>query len=336
MADHEDHHAIIGSNDNFWRFSSRTGFDLTHPLHPTSAQPSPALKLRTSTTSITVDPAKCALVVIDMQNFFLSPAFGRQRGPGHAALDQLTSHAIPAARKACIRIVWLNWGVTTQDLQEMPPAVTRAFGFEVVRGDEGQRGTSMAADRQGAVRTGPKSYQGLGSECGVVVDPDTGADIDAGKLLMREQWNSRLYPPLDQIYEEGVKLERRPDVWIHKNRMSGMNSGSACEEFLVREGIKTLFFTGVNTDQSNLEVVSAEWEQRKVRLSIVCGRENAPQHLLRGNLCMSVLVATAFGYPPLRSGYSFHPSRFRTYKTQRFEPKSMSNRFGIRNCCLEF
>jgi nicotinamidase-related amidase len=39
-------------------------------------------------------------------------------------------------------------------------------------------------------------------------------------------------------------------VWLHKNRMSGMwGASTMCEEFLKKEGIRTLLFTGVNTDQ---------------------------------------------------------------------------------------
>lgn len=97
---------------------------------------------------------------------------------------------------------------------------------------------------------------GLGSSCGTVEDPATGKHIDAGGLLMRGAWNSGLYPPLDRIYAEGARPDSnssRPDVWIHKNRMSGLWEGgaapTACEEFLAREGIATLLFAGVNTDQ---------------------------------------------------------------------------------------
>jgi nicotinamidase-related amidase len=67
---------------------------------------------------------------------------------------------------------------------------------------------------------------------------------------MADQWNAALYPPLDAMYTEGSKLPTNPDVWIHKDRMSGLwGVKTACEEFLEKEGIKTLFFAGVNTDQ---------------------------------------------------------------------------------------
>ena len=262
--------AIIGSAQGFWLYSSETGFDLTHPPKPTSTPVTPNVTITTETVPITVDPAKSALVIIDMQNFFLSPAFGRSKGAGHAALEQLVQHAIPAARKAGMQILWLNWGLTDEEIDNMPPAVTRAFGFDVVDEDEGlldgqafrTRGAGMAVDKHGALQHGGgghtvlengkqgQQYKGLGSECGVVQDPETGEEVDAGRLLMRDAWNSALMTPLNQMYEEGTKIESRPDVWISKNRMSGMwGARTDCEDFLVKEGIKTLFFTGVNTDQ---------------------------------------------------------------------------------------
>ncbi|KAF2180735.1 isochorismatase family protein [Zopfia rhizophila CBS 207.26] len=231
--------AIIGSPSNFWLHSIRTGFNLTHPSDPSSPTSGPKLTLQTTTSPIIISPPKTALVIIDMQNFFLSESFGRSRGAGHAACDQLIKHAIPAARKAGIRVIWLNWGLTDEEVKSMPPAVKRAFGFEAVPETEEKRNNG----KDGRI------YKGLGSPCGTVKLPD-GKTVDAGRLLMRDTWNAALYPPLDAIYEEGAKLSRNPDVWIHKNRMSGMwGAITMCEEFLEKEGIRTLLFTGVNTDQ---------------------------------------------------------------------------------------
>ena len=231
------HRAFIGNAKNFWLYSSKIGFDLTHPPEPDSPPVNPNVTIQTATTPIKVDPAKSALIIIDMQNFFLSPAFGRTRGAGHEASDQLVKYAIPAARKAGIRVVWLNWGLTQDEIDNMPPAVTRAFGFETLNDHESllnghifqAKGTGNAVSQQGkhahTVLEGSKkgrSYKGLGTEIGVVECPDTGKEIDAGRLLMRDAWNSALCAPLDRLYEEGTELSSRPDVWIHKNRMSGM------------------------------------------------------------------------------------------------------------------
>ena len=214
--------AVIGNAKSFWLYDSKTGFDLTHPPTPTSPSVAQQVTIKTTTSPITIDPDKSALVIIDMQNFFLSPAFGRARGAGHNALDQLVEHAIPAARKAGIRIIWLNWGLSQEEVDEMPSAVTRAFGFETEVGGE-----PVAVDKHGDVKfqggdkvleqgKAGKFYKGLGCPCGVLPDPATGKDVDAGKLLMRDQWNSGLYTPLDKMCEEGKKLGTRPDVWIHK------------------------------------------------------------------------------------------------------------------------
>ena len=122
-------HGVIGSPKNFWLYDSKTGFDLTHPPTPTSPAVTPHVTIETTTSPITVDPAKSALVIIDMQNYFLSAALGRAKGAGHKACDQLVEHAVPAARKAGIRVMWVNWGLSQHEIDEMPPSVLRAFGF---------------------------------------------------------------------------------------------------------------------------------------------------------------------------------------------------------------
>ncbi|KAJ9618249.1 Phosphatidylinositol 4-kinase pik1alpha (PI4-kinase)(PtdIns-4-kinase) [Taxawa tesnikishii (nom. ined.)] len=276
MSKPEQHRrAVIGNASNFWLHSSKTNrFDLTHPKTPTSPPCSRRLDLQTTTTPITVDPDKTALVIIDMQNFFLSEAFGRKRGNGHAALEKLEKYAIPGARKAGVRIIWLNWGLTDEDVDTMPPAVKRAFGFEAVVDEDGEitakhtesgevfkeKADGVGVDKDGSPKhqgghvllengKDARIYKGLGSQCGEVFLPG-GETVDAGRLLMRDSWNAALYPPLDKIYEEGARMEKKPDVWLHKNRMSGMwGTSTPCQEFLEKEGIKTLLFTGVNTDQ---------------------------------------------------------------------------------------
>ena len=269
---HQQHRkALIGSKatSNYWLHSTRTGFDLTHPSSSPQEPLSSAARitLETTTSPITVDASKSALIIIDMQNFFLAPEFGRSTSSaGHKAMANLVNYGIPAARKAGIRIIWLNWGLTDEDLKTMPPAVKRCFGFEAVREDGSfSNGISevwdgFSVDRFGEVRNPglgfreepwerERVYRGLGSWCGQI-KLDNGTDIEAGRLLVRDSWNAALYPPLDSIYSEGANLERRPDVWVHKDRMSGLwGAKTACEEFLEREGIKTLLFAGVNTDQ---------------------------------------------------------------------------------------
>ncbi|EJU00673.1 hypothetical protein DACRYDRAFT_54221, partial [Dacryopinax primogenitus] len=69
-----------------------------------------------------------------------------------------------------------------------------------------------------------------------------------GKLLFRGELNSDLYGPLQTEYEKG-KLAGT-DVWIHKDRMSGIwGRNTPLEEHLTKHNIKTLFWSGVNADQ---------------------------------------------------------------------------------------
>lgn len=141
-----------------------------------------------------------------MQNFFLSESFGRKRGAGHSACDNLIQHAIPAARKAGIRVIWLNWGLTEQDVKEMPPAVKRAFGFFSIPAEDdfpadfGASKASVSVDKFGDERfqgghilleNGKDGavYRGLGAECGNV-QLESREKIDAGRLLMRDTWNA--------------------------------------------------------------------------------------------------------------------------------------------------
>jgi len=262
--------AIIGNpnSSSFWLYDSTKGFDLTHPPTPTSPTPSPSVTVQTTTVPVTIDPRKSALVVVDMQNFFLSPLLGRpDDSNGLLAQGQLLQHAIPAARKAGIRIIWLNWGLTESEIEAMPPATLRAFGFETVEASQFEsyttvQGKQAAIDSHG-VNEGcdrivtqmessgknPRIYKGLGTDIGPVILDDGSSTVPGGRLLMRDTWNADLTPELRKEYEAGLTATP-PDVWIHKNRMSGLwGSSTLCTEFLEEHGIKTLLFTGVNTDQ---------------------------------------------------------------------------------------
>lgn len=150
----------------------------------------------------------------------------------------------------------------------MPPSTRRAFGFVAALEGEGKgeslpaidaHGVNQAAAEQfmqdkngvleekGLTENGkPKRmYKGLGSEMGPVRTED-GNVVDAGRLLMRDTWNAALPPALDAAYKKGQSLKEKPDVWIHKNRMSGLwGSSTPCTKYLEQEGIKTLLFAGV-------------------------------------------------------------------------------------------
>ncbi|KAF9015134.1 Isochorismatase hydrolase [Cyathus striatus] len=160
--------------------------------------------------SIRVAKDATALVVIDMQNFFLHPDL-RDHSKGLKCVDPLLK-VVPALRSAGVKILWVNWGLTEHELTTIPPALIR--GFRKSGGG------------------------GFGSEL----------PGNFGRLLMRDAYNSALYGPLQDEYLKG--RDAGTDFWIHKNRMSGLwGYQTALDLFLKENGITTLLFAGVNTDQ---------------------------------------------------------------------------------------
>ncbi len=77
-------------------------------------------------------------------------------------------------------MAYRNWGLTEHELTTIPPSLVRGF----MKGGHGGFGAQLA-------------------------EP-------FGRLLMRGEFNSELYGPLQGLYEEG--RNEGADVWIHKNR----------------------------------------------------------------------------------------------------------------------
>ncbi|TCD62209.1 hypothetical protein EIP91_007214 [Steccherinum ochraceum] len=167
-----------------------------------------------------LDRAKTAVVVIDMQNFFLHPDL-RQHRKGLECVQPLMK-TVPAFRSLGGKVLWVNWGLTDHELTTIPPSLVRGFMKE----KDGKPGGGFGSTLPG----------------------------DFGRLLMRGAYNSELYGPLQGLYEEGKA--GGSDVWIHKNRMSGLwGPQSSLDLYLQEEGITTLLFAGVNADQCVLGTV---------------------------------------------------------------------------------
>ncbi|MCJ1385773.1 hypothetical protein MMC17_008897 [Xylographa soralifera] len=256
---------VIGSPTNFWLYTVRDGFDLTHPLRPNSKPIHPRVKLETSNTPITIAPVKTALLIVDMQNFFLSKALGRD-GTGHKAEEALLEYGIPAARAAGIQIVWITWGLMEHEIEALPPIVHRMFGFSTIMDGsasynlrEQETGPSQdlaegeqQKERESGVNIVSRRERmtdgGIGDSIGDVYLGD-GTFVDGGRLLVCDQWNTALHPPLEEAYQNGLRT-KVPDIRFHKNRTSGMcDAMPDCTNFLTGNGFTTLLFTGVNTDQ---------------------------------------------------------------------------------------
>ncbi|KAI9690729.1 MAG: hypothetical protein M1820_009860 [Bogoriella megaspora] len=244
---------LVGTGESTWIWSAH-GWDLTHPEDPTSSQSVNGVSLDCELVNVKIDPKKTALVIIDMQNIGLSMALNPPSAPPmYEAEEAILRHAIPAARKLGLQIIWLNWGLTEQDLSNLPPAEIRVFAFqantnEVDYGLSNQRGDLDDPQNFLACGERPNLARLPGAELGEVLTDDE-IRVDAGRAMMKGSWNTALHGPLAAAYEEGKK-SARPDVWIDKNRNSGLwHDESALGQYLKREKIRTLLFSGINTDQ---------------------------------------------------------------------------------------
>lgn len=171
---------------------------------------------------IRIDPAISALVVVDMQNYFLHPEL-RNHPTGLECVEPLLK-VLPKLRKAGVRILWLNWGLDESELSTIPPSLSRCFSK-------------------------PK----LGKP---VDPPGLGADLGDkhGRILIKGEWNARLHGELEESYLRNAER----DVWVHKNWLSGFGgtTDSNLELKLKELGIRTLLFAGVNADQCVLGTVT--------------------------------------------------------------------------------
>jgi nicotinamidase-related amidase len=64
---------------------------------------------------------------------------------------------------------------------------------------------------------------------------------DLGLALVKDSWSAAIVEELEESYEES-------DYWVDKYRISGY-PGTTLDQILRSNGINTLFFAGVNTDQ---------------------------------------------------------------------------------------
>lgn len=147
-----------------------------------------AVDLPSAPSPITVDAARSALVVVDMQNDFCAPdgwlaSWGIDVS-GAAAIVDAVAALVPAARAAGIPVVWVNWG-TQLDQANLPPGV-RA-GMDPF-GDGRGIGTVGAHDSRAMTRGswGAELVDGLERAPG---------DIDVDKHRMSGFWDT----PLDSI-----------------------------------------------------------------------------------------------------------------------------------------
>ncbi|KAJ5080931.1 hypothetical protein N7456_013641 [Penicillium angulare] len=247
---------MIGhSPKNYWNYEPITGqIDLSRGAKDKT------LDLQTTTNPIRLDTNRTALVIIDMQNLFLSPHL-RPAGipkdeisPGQRAAKALIDDGLSAARSAGIQVIWLSWGLTEEDLETMPPGVMRAFGIYPTKTPPTTDPSVIEPEPAHMLRTrNPNIYKGPGEPLGpITLDNEI---VDGGRMLMQDSWSCALYPPLEKEFLKGSTPspdhpDAKKDILINKNRMSGLwGSDQELERFLEAEGIASLLFAGVNLDQ---------------------------------------------------------------------------------------
>lgn len=102
------------------------------PDHVDMTRPAPTvrpLRLTAEPQSITIDAAKTALMIVDMQNDFCTDggwlhARGIDITPNRAPIAPL-SGLVASFRKAGLPVIWLNWGVR-KDLLNIHPSLRHA------------------------------------------------------------------------------------------------------------------------------------------------------------------------------------------------------------------
>lgn len=226
----------FGPPGSQWIYDKQTKtYDLTRSSSPSS----PTLKISTTygppSTSVLLAPAKTALVIVDMQNFFLHPSC-RSHPAGLAAVAPLAA-TVRRCREVGVQVVWVNWGLTDADLASMPAGVLR--GFE----------SRMLISR-------PSRPNGEEEEEEEEEEFRLGVDLGGGKgwTLCAGAWNSAIFECLaDVVNDQG-------DVFVDKNRMSGLwSEEQPLWKYLM--GKETLLFAGVNTDQCVLGTLTDAYSE---------------------------------------------------------------------------
>jgi nicotinamidase-related amidase len=125
--------------------------------------------------SITVDLARSAIIVVDMQNDFCAPGgwvdwLGADLSPERAPIGPLQA-LLPVLRSAKVPVIWLNWG-NRPDRKNLPPTTLYVFN----------------RDGQGI---------GIGGEL-----PGNGA-----KLLEKDSWSAAVVDELEQLPED-IKVDK--------------------------------------------------------------------------------------------------------------------------------
>jgi nicotinamidase-related amidase len=100
---------------------------------------------------------------------------------------------------------------------------------------------------------------------------------DLGLALVKDSWSAAIADELQESYDES-------DYWVDKYRISGF-PGTILDQLLRSNGINTLFFAGVNTDQCVMSTLQdAAFLGYDNILLRDCTATTSPAHVLEGAL----------------------------------------------------
>ncbi|KAI7715834.1 Pre-mRNA-splicing factor [Hortaea werneckii] len=214
--------STLGNYYNYWKLTDNdTTYDLTRSDRIPVSSPKTIPMIGSRGRAI-IEPNRTAMVIVDMQNFFLHPQLSPAADKGRAAV-QPTLNMIDAFRANEMKVLWVQWGIDNYDLLTMPAALLDQFS------DDHSLNSTFC------------------TEMGTIQE-DNGTEVDLGKKLCRGSWNAQPYGPLYPAMLEGTA--NGTDYYFNKNRLSGLwGAQTPLGLYLQESGITTLFLGGVNSDQ---------------------------------------------------------------------------------------
>ena len=167
---------------NRWTFDGGR-VDLRRPVRSPRPAELPALP-----APLTVDLARSALIVVDMQNDFCAEGgwlhgIGVDVSPLAPAIESLRE-LVPAARAAGVPVVWVNWG-NREDQANVPPGVAHVY-------DPEGRGAGIGAVLPNGSKVLTKGSWGATLVDGLATEE---GDLEVDKYRMSGFWDT----PLDTI-----------------------------------------------------------------------------------------------------------------------------------------
>ena len=153
---------VLGNYYNYWKLEdNQTTWDLTRSdrMPVTSPKIIPMLGSREKAI---IEPNRTAMIIVDMQNFFLHPKLSPSAVRGREAV-QPTLNLIKAFGENGMKVLWVNWGIDSFDLVTLPPSFLDGFS------------------------TNHEMNSTFCTDMGTLKE-DNGTEIELGKKLCRGAW----------------------------------------------------------------------------------------------------------------------------------------------------